>query len=202
MKLYIAKTSPYARKVATLVHEKGAEARARVDIVSVDPWADPADLQSAVPSGKVPALVTDEGWCLGESWAIADYLDAVLPGRRLLPAEGPARWRALRLSALAHGLMDAAFSAVIEGRRPEDERSPGWVARQKAAIVRSLPVLEGAMADLEADGMGLGSLSVAVALDYLDLRHSTIEWRQGCPLLANWCAGILARPSLRATDPR
>ncbi len=202
MKLYIAKTSPYARKVAALVHEKGTEALDRVAIITVDPWIDPADLQAAAPSGKVPALVTDDGWSLGESWAIADYLDTVLPGRRLLPAEGPARWRALRLSALAHGLMDAAFSAVVEGRRPAGEQSPGWVARQKAAIARSLPVLEGAMADLEAEGFGLGGLSVAVALDYLDFRHDSIDWRQGCPLLADWCAGISGRPSLRATDPR
>jgi glutathione S-transferase len=198
MKLYIAKTSPYARKVLALIHEKGAS----VDVVTLDPWIDPADLQSAVPSGKVPALVTDDGWCLGESWAIADYLDATLPGRRLLPADGPARWRGLRLSALAQGLLDAAFSAVIEGRRPAGERSPAWVTRQKAAIARTLPALEAAVDDLTAEGFGLGGLSVACALDYLDFRHGDQNWRAGCPALARWFAGVIDRPSLRATDPR
>lgn len=202
MKLYIARTSPYARKVAALVHEKGAEARTRVAILTVDPWADPADLHAAAPSGKVPALVTADGWCLGESWAIAEYLDAVLPGRRLLPAEGPARWRALRLSALAHGLMDAAFSAVIEGRRPAGEQSPGWVARQKAAIARSLPVLEAAVPDLCAGGVDLGALSVACALDYLDFRHADIQWRQDCTLLSGWFAEIIGIASMEATNPR
>jgi len=136
MTLFVARTSPYARKILVLVAEKGAEDRVRV--VTVDPWSDPADLQAAAPSGKVPALVTDDGWTLGESWAIADYLDTVLPGRRLLAADGAGRWRGMRLAALAQGLMDAAFSAVIEGRRPVGERSPGWVARQKAAIARAV----------------------------------------------------------------
>lgn len=200
MKLYIARTSPYARKVLALVHEK--QATERVQVVAIDPWSDPADLLTAVPSGKVPALVTDEGWCLGESWAIVDYLDAVLPGRRLLPPAGPDRWRSLRLSALAQGLLDAAFSAVIEGRRPPGERSPGWVVRQKSAIARTLPALEAAVADLVADDVGLGGLSVACALDYLDFRHDDLDWRAGHPGLAAWFAGVIDRPSFRATNPR
>lgn len=198
MKLYIARTSPYARKVLAVIHEKGAT----VEVVTLDPWTDPADLQAAVPSGKVPALVTDQGWCLGESWAIADHLDEVLPGRRLLAPAGPDRWRSLRLSALAQGLLDAAFGAVIEGRRPAGEQSPGWVARQKAAIARTLPALAASVAELEAERFGLGGLSVACALDYLDFRHGDLDWRSGQPALAAWFAGVIGRPSLRATDPR
>lgn len=200
MKLFVAKTSPYARKVLALLREKGAGDR--VQVVTLDPWADPAELHAAVPSGKVPALITEEGWTLGESWAIAEYLDAVLPGRRLLPADGAGRWRSLRLSALAQGVLDAAFSAVVEGRRPAGERSPGWVARQRAAIVRTLPVLEAAVDDLRDDGFGLGGLSVACALDYLDFRHGDLDWRQDQPGLAAWFALVIDRPSFRATDPR
>lgn len=200
MKLYIAKTSPYARKVLALVHEK--QAAASVTVVIVDPWSDPADLQAAVPSGKVPALISNQGWSLGESWAIADYLDTILPGRRLLPAEGEGRWRSLRLSAMAQGLLDAAFSTVLEGRRPADERSPGWVSRQKAAIARTLPALEAAVTDLIAEDFGLGGLSVACALDYLDFRHGDLDWRAVHPGLATWLATVIDRPSLRATDPR
>lgn len=200
MKLYVARTSPYARKVQVLIHEK--EATGLVEVVAVDPWTDPGALQAAVPSGKVPALVTGDGWSLGESWAIADYLDAVLPGRRLLPADGAGRWRGLRLSALAQGLTDAAFAAVMEGRRPEGERSPAWVARQMAAIARTLSALDAAVPDLQADGFGLGGLSVAVALDYLDFRHAGLDWRAACPALAVWFAQHIGRPSLCATDPR
>lgn len=197
MKLFAANTSPYARKVRVLIAEK--RAGARVELILIDPWSDPAALHEAVPSGKVPALVTDEGWALGESWAIADYLDAVLPGPRLLVPDGPERWQALRRSALAHGLMDAAFAAVIEGRRPVDERSPAWVERQKAAIRRSLPVLEAMGPPALFD---LGAISLACALDYLDFRHGDLDWRVLCPTLATWFAAVDQRPSMRITDPR
>jgi glutathione S-transferase len=197
MKLYAAQTSPYARKVRVLIAEK--QAGGLVELVLIDPWTDPTALHEAVPSGKVPALVTDEGWALGESWAIADYLDAVLPGPRLLAPDGPERWQALQRSALAQGLMDAAFAAVIEGRRPVDERSPGWVARQKAAIRRSLPVVEAMGPPALFD---LGAISLACALDYLDFRHADLDWRAGCPMLATWFAAVDQRPSMRITDPR
>lgn len=200
MKLYIAKTSPYARKVLVLIHEKGA--LDRVQVVTLDPWADPAALHAATPVGKVPALVTDEGWCLTESWAIADYLDQVLPGPRLLPADGPDRWRVLRQTALAQGLMDAAFSAVIEGRRPAHERSPGWVVRQRAAITRALPILNADAAGLSTGPVDLAGISIACALDYLDFRHGDLDWRALAPELVGWYADFVNRASLRATDPR
>lgn len=199
MKLFVNKPSPYARKVLVLLHEKGA--LGRVQVVNADPWADPADLLAATPLAKVPTLVTDEGWTLPESWAIADYLDTVLPGPRLLPPEPGPRGRELRLAALGQGVTDAAFSAVIEGRRLEGERSPGWVERQKAAILRAMPVLE-AEARTLAQGFGMGALSVAVALDYLDFRHAGLAWRQHVPRLREWFEEVRERPSLRATDPR
>lgn len=200
MKLYIARTSPYARKVQVLIHEKGA--LDRVQVVALDPWVDPAALHAATPVGKVPALVTDDGWSLTESWAIADYLDQVLPGPRLLPSEGPDRWRVLRLTALAQGLMDAAFAAVIEGRRPVQERSPAWVVRQRAAILRTLPILNRDAAVLSAGPVDLAGISIACALDYLDFRHEDLEWRAIAPELVGWYADFVNRASLRATDPR
>lgn len=200
MKLFVNKTSPYARKVLVLLQEKG-EAGARVTVVQTDPWACPADLLASNPASKVPALETDEGWSMGESWAIAEYLDAALPGPRLLPGEGPARWRELRLATLAQAMTDAAFGAAIEGRRPKGERSPGWVARQMAAVERTAAVLE-AETEALAGGFGLGALSVGVALDYVAFRHPSARWRDAAPRLAAWHAGVVRRPSFRATDPR
>lgn len=204
MKLYVNATSPYARKLLVLLHEKGATDR--VELVSIDPWSAPAELVAHNPVSKVPTLVTDAqdggpGWALAESWAIADYLDAVLPGPRLLPAEGEGRWRELRLAALAQGLLDAAFAAAAEGRRPQEGRSPSWVARQRAVAMRTLPALTAALPDLSV-AFGLGALSVAVALDYLDFRHGDLAWERQAPALAGWFRQAVARPSLRATDPR
>ena len=59
MKLYFNKTSPYARKVRVVAHEK--RLAARIQWCETDPWGDPLDLHDATPIGKVPALVTDDG---------------------------------------------------------------------------------------------------------------------------------------------
>lgn len=200
MKLFVNTTSPYARKVLVLLREKG-DAGARVEVVQTDPWACPDDLLAANPASKVPTLVTDQGWSMGESWAIAEYLDDVLAGHRLLPSGGPERWRELRLMAMAQAMTDAAFSAAIESRRPEGERSPGWVARQLVAVERAAIVLDAELETL-TDGFGLGALSVGVALDYVAFRHPGTQWRDAVPRLAAWHADVVRRPSFRATDPR
>ena len=197
MKLYFSKASPYARKIRVLLQEK--QAGDRVIVEMIDPWTDPAALHQAIPSGKVPALVTDEGWSLGESWAIADYLDEVLPGPRLLPLAGPERWQALRLAAIAQGMLDAAFTKVMEGRRPEGERSPGWIARQQAALDRSLALLATEPVPARFD---MGALSLACALDYLLFRLPDLAWKERVPAWADWFAGVDQRSSMRTTDPR
>ncbi|MCB9957881.1 MAG: glutathione S-transferase N-terminal domain-containing protein [Rhodospirillaceae bacterium] len=195
MKLFVAPTSPYARKTLVFLHEKGAADR--VEVVRVDPWSDPPELHGVAPAGKVPVLVTGEG-ALSESWAICAHLDVALAGPSLVPDDPAARFACLRLAGLAQGLMDAAFAAVIETRRPAGEQSPGWIARQVAAVRRLVAALEAGAVDLERP-FDLGALSVATALAYLDFRHGDLGWRQAAPVLARWQDGAAARPSLKAT---
>lgn len=197
MKLYFTNASPYARKIRVLLLEK--QAGDRVIVEAIDPWSDPAVLQQAVPSGKVPALINDEGWGIGESWAIADYLDEVLPGPRLLPEKGPERWQALRRAAIAQGILDAAFTKVVEGRRPDGERSPSWLARQQAALDRAIAHLATEPVPAQFD---MGALSLACALDYLHFRLPELAWAERAPAWGAWFDGVNQRPSMRATDPR
>nr|VUD32766.1 maleylacetoacetate isomerase [Raoultella sp. NCTC 9187] len=49
------------------------------------------------PVGLVPALMTDEGESLGQSLAIADWLDRHYPQTPLLPQQDPARMRVLEI---------------------------------------------------------------------------------------------------------
>ena len=195
MKLFVAPTSPYARKTLVFVHEKGAADR--VEVMRVDPWSDPPELHGVAPAGKVPALVTGDG-ALCESWAICAYLDSALPGPALVPDDPAGRFACWHLAGFAQGLMDAAFSAVMETRRPANEQSPGWIARQIAALHRLVAALEADAATLDRP-FDLGALSLATALAYLDFRHGDLGWRQVAPELARWQDVAAARPSLRAT---
>src|SRR5690606_28166993 len=118
-------------------------------------------------------------------------------------APGPARWKALALQSLADGVMEAGVSSVVERlRRPEPYRWDAWTARQVTKVARTLDGLEAeADAGSLAGPLTIGSLSVAIALEYVDLRLGDLKWRETRPLLATWHAGTAERPALAQTRP-
>jgi len=191
MQLYYNVTSPYTRKVRIVLHEKGLFDS--TEQILVDPWADPAALHAAVPVGRVPALVTDDGLVLSESTTICDYLDSLPGGTSLI---GQDRWPVMARVAIAQGIIDASFAIAIEARRPEGLRSADAVARHKRAILRIL-----ASAAAKDRRFDLGDISLAAALGYLDLRVQDIDWRAARPDIAAWFATVTERPSMQATRP-
>ncbi len=201
MKLRYSPTSPYVRKVAVAALETGLDGR--IERIETDVWNPGTDIAEDNPLGKVPALTTDEGMVLCDSPTICDYLDSLHDGARLIPAEGPARWQALNLHALASGVMDAAVARVVEVRaRPEDKRFEGWLERQKLKIARALDALDKQAAAGALDGpVNLGTITVGCALGYLDLRFAEDAWREGRPALEAWYQAFSQRPSMQATVP-
>ena len=59
---------------------------------------DKTDLKKHNPLLKRPALITDDGDCIIDSPVICQYLDT-LGDNKVIPAIGPARWKALRAMA-------------------------------------------------------------------------------------------------------
>jgi glutathione S-transferase len=192
VKLYFNKTSPYARKVRAVAHEK--RLADRIQWCETDPWGDPLDLHDATPIGKVPALVTDEELLVTESIAIAQHLDRVGDGPTLSggdPADLLAR------TGLTQGLIDASFAIVIEARRPQALQWTEWTQRQRRAIDRTIPRLP-----LPPEGrFDLGDIGLAVALAYLDFRLNDVPWRAARPDLGTWLDRKSQRPSMQATRP-
>ncbi|MDY0240907.1 MAG: glutathione S-transferase N-terminal domain-containing protein [Rhodospirillaceae bacterium] len=199
MKLYYSATSPYVRKVMVVALETGLDSR--IEQIPTDAWADGSDIVRGNPLGKVPALITDGGEHLYDSPVICEYLDSLHDGARLFPASGGARWTALRRQALGDGIMDAALLLRVEtARRPEEVRWESWIVRQKAALTRSLDLLEEEASDLAAP-FTIGSLTIACALGFLDFRFDDFGWRKGRPALAGVYETLAVRPSLQATRP-
>ena len=191
-------TSPYARKARALLIETGMTDRVTLQVT--DPWAPDTDLPQDNPLGKVPTLITDDGVALFDSNLVCEYLDTLHDGPALFPAAGPERWRALRLTALGNGVLDAAVHCVLESRRPPEIQHAPWVARQHAAIERACTALAGDVAS--SDGpVTIGTLTAAIALDYLDFRLPDFPWRADRAGLAAFHANWSARPSLRDTAP-
>src|SRR3546814_4479291 len=115
-------------------------------------------------------------------------------------AEPGARWKALRLQAIGDGICDAGIRRRLDATRPEAQQSAAWQDRQRRAMLRSCDVLEREAADLDGP-ITIGSLAVACALGYLDLRWSADAWRQGRPRLAAWFDGVSKRRSMTETAP-
>ena len=116
LKLYTARNSICTQKVFITLTEKGAAYETRdIDLFvneQFEPW-----YLAINPKGVVPALDHD-GRIVIESTLIAEYLDDVLPGIRLTPADPHARAR-MRLwsKAVDEGLFEAtrelSFSAMF-----------------------------------------------------------------------------------------
>jgi glutathione S-transferase len=197
MKLYHSPTSPYVRKVLMTAIELGL--RERIELVPVhnSPVEPSAALNQTNPIGKIPALITDEGVEFYDSPVICEYLDS-LQGARLFPASGPARWDVLRQQALADGIMDAAVLVRYETwLRPAELRWNDWTEGQTSKIERALDVLEGQVVGLA--GLTIGTISIACALGYLDLRLGHLVWRDRRPQLSSWLADFAQRPSFQST---
>jgi glutathione S-transferase len=200
MKLYLNKTSPYARLALAIAHEAGLAGR--MELAWVEPWDDVPALLAVSPLGKVPALETDSGIALIESATICDHLIAVSGRNHLMPPQAAEREDTLHRLGLGRATIDCAFGVVIERRFALGE-TPPLARRWLGALPRAVATLD-RIAGRRAlpSNPDLGDVAVAVAFDYVDFRLSEIGWRTSAPALARWVDGMRARPSMIATDPR
>ena len=198
MKLFYSPASPFARKVRLAASVRGISNQ--IELLATDTMASPPELLAANPLSKIPALVRDNGATLFDSPLICEYLDTVGEAPPLFPASGEARWTALRLQALADGMMDAAVAAVYEGRRPVEDARSANIARQKAAIARALDFAEAEADTLEAPWT-IGSVTLVAVLGYLDFRLGADGWRTGRPRLAAWYERVSAEPLIAESAP-
>ena len=131
--------SPFVRRVAISMRVLGFDYEH--DKRSV--FGDFDDMLRTNPLGRIPALILGDGEVLIDSAAILDYLDqSVGPERALLPANGAARRRALRVVALATGGIDKAGAATYERIiRPSALRWPEWIARCRKQAAGALAAL-------------------------------------------------------------
>jgi glutathione S-transferase len=199
MRLFYSHASPYSRKVRIVARERNL--LGSLEEVAANPLGEAAELQSANPLGKIPALIVNEKFALYDSPVICEYLDTLGAAPQLVPVQGEARWLVLRAQALADGLLDSAVAIVYETRRPANEQSSTTMARWHGQIERALAAMAQQLPALPAV-FNLGHIAFVSALGYLDLRHPAIDWRKAHPPLAAWFAALAQRPSVRDTLPQ
>lgn len=198
MKIYFSPFSPYVRKCLVAGHELGLNDRIRLLPSNAGPIQRDKEIIAKNPLGKVPTFITDDGQVLYDSRVICEYLDD-LAGGNLFPRTGSARWAALTLQSLGDGILDGALLARYEDvARPEALRWSEWRAGQLDKAETSLAHLNSHPEMLEGR-VDIGSLTVACALWYLDLRFANFDWRSRHAGVASWFAKFSQRASLQGT---
>lgn len=191
--------SPFGRKIRMAAILLGLDSKITVEAADT---ANPTDsVRQQNPLGKIPTLVLDDGLVLFDSRVILEYLDHVAGGGRIIPAEPTARFAALRLQALADGIMDASILQVYEGRwRDPAKHEPKWVEHQAGKVARALASLEAAP-PARSTPPTVGQIAIACALAYQDFRFHG-AWRKDHPRLVKFLEEFAAAvPAFAATQP-
>lgn len=187
--------SPFARKALVFAHEAGLADRIEVVHHETSPTRRNPEVFAQNPLGKVPVLLRPGASAIFDSDVICAYLDTLHDGPPLIPAEGEARWRALRFQALAQGMADSGVALRWETvRRPENLRYPplqeGYAEK-----------LEAAYAFLEADppegSVDIGQVALAATLGWLEFRG--LPSFRAYSRLSTWFDAFDRRPSMQAT---
>lgn len=198
MKLYYSPGSPFARKARIVAEEHRLLGRIELAEIVVSPVQGNDTFAAENPLMKVPALIADDGQVLFDSPVICEYLDAVGTGPKLFPADGSARWAALRQQALGDGVLDALILCRYELARPETHRWSGWTDAQMRKAHQGIAACEGE--DLSG-ARTIGHIAIACMLGYLDFRFPASGWRDRHARLAGWYDAQSKLPSMAATKP-
>jgi glutathione S-transferase len=203
MKIIGSNTSPYVRKVRVVLAEKKLE----YEFISEDVWSANTTIAQSNPLGKVPCLLMEGGESIFDSRVIVEYLDALSPVGKLIPATGRERAEVKTWEALADGVLDAAILARLEATwvgRTDAQRSQAWIDRQLEKIDAALVAMSkglGEKAFCVGIYLSLADLAVGVALGYLDFRFPEIAWRDKHPNLVKLHEKLAQRASFSDTKP-
>lgn len=202
LKLFHSPASPFVRKVWVCAHEKGVADR--VEKLDANAWPvkrDPVIVREN-PSGQVPSAIMEDGAPLFDSRVICAYVDTMSEDTPLTPAEPKARFAAMTLEALGDTLLGAALLCRYESvLRPSEFYWELWHDSQMEKVDSALDDLENRWMETLKGPVTIGTITIGCALGYLDFRFADKDWRRGHPVLADWYADFVKRPSMAATMP-
>jgi glutathione S-transferase len=202
-----ARPSPFGRKVAIVLEEKGLEYGVRYDM----PWGEGTCTPEFSPLQQLPILVTADGEKIYDSSYILEWLEARYPEVPLLPRDIHARLAAKRRQMLGERVMEIAQNLIFELHRPQP--SDPWVERQTRKILGGLAELErlyAARASVARETLDLGDIAVGTTVLLFEFAVAAslsppidaLVWRGRYPALTAHVERWERRPSFAATVPR
>jgi len=194
MKLYGFPLSPFVRKVAVVLAEKGLD----FDWVPTNPQQPDAEFLAASPLGKIPAYA-DGDFSLADSTAIVAYIEAAYPDAALMSRDARARGKAVWFDEVVDTMLVPAGAPIVYNRflKPKIFGTEGDEAAAVAAeeaLLRPLDYLE---SQLESDGwldgdFSIGDIAVACSLKTLSYTGFAVDAARH-PKLAAWYGRVQER---------
>jgi glutathione S-transferase len=202
MKLTFSPTSPYARKVRIAAIELGLVGKIEFVPTAVQPGKFNEEYSRDIsPLRKLPALILDNGSTIVDSYVIAEYLDELAGGGKLIPTSGEAKWRVKTEHAITQGMLEAMLLCRYErALRPEEKRWDLWVDDQWDRAWQGFKLFEQRPETL-ARPLDIAQIGVVCVLGYADFRFPDCGWRKAYPKLAAFNEAMMKRPSIKDTVP-
>lgn len=200
MKLIGSTTSPYVRKVRVVLAEKKIE----YEFVVESPSSPDSTVANFNPLARIPVLILDDETPIFDSPVIVEYLDNSAPNNKLMPQPNRERMEVKRWEALADGILDAAVENRYASLLDEALQNRASIARNDAAIVRSLVFMEREQGDKPwcmGTHFSMADIAVGCALGYLDFRFPHIDWHNTHPNLHKMFDKLMQRSSFQETVP-
>lgn len=201
MKLLYWASCPFACKVLAFLEE--TDLLQTTDLIPIHPYEKGKGLSQFNPLLQIPTLIMDSGEALMNSSLICAYLDTLHGMKKLVPENNEAKWHALKMQAIADGIMEASVMRVLEEQaRHAKLRSNQWIQRQNMKLIHALDFLEKNSDGLSINTLTIAEISVATALSYLNFRFPEELWGEKRPSLLKWHQAVLGIPSLKNSHPQ
>jgi glutathione S-transferase len=197
MKLYGALISPFVRKVAVVLAEKGLDYERRRG----GPGVTDAEFLSVSPFAKIP-VIDDSGFILSDSTAIVCYLDAKYPEPSLIPQDAESYGRAIWLDEFADTIFAEAglkilFNRLVGPKLLKTGGDEALALQGEAELPRSFDYIENQVPDtgwLLGDHFSIADIAVASVLRTLVYVGYGPD-RAARPRTAAWYDRVTARPA-------
>ncbi len=197
MKLYSSDLSNFAAKCRIVIREK----QAPVEVVPV-PGGDlkSPEYLAIFPAGLIPTLDTGSQ-VIGESQAIAEYLEERFPEPALLPSDAEGRARARFLAAYHDGSLEPHLRACYP-QLTAKQRDQALLDERLGVVNARLDALESFWSEgpyALGDAFSLADCALAPTGTFLEAflpRLGAKPWTEQRAKLARWWKTVQERPSV------
>lgn len=207
LRLINARPSPYGRKIAIALREKGIPYEVQYD----QPWGDGTCTPEYSPLEQLPILILDSGETVYESSYILDWLELRYPDPPLLPTKVDALVEARRMKMLGEKLLEFIHILSFEALRPDP--SDVWMERQSRKLRGALGEIDrriGSRRPAIDDPVDLGDIAIGstlLATEFLIAnglvpKLEVLKWQESHPNLVEYADALDRRPSFIETRPQ